>query len=1069
MADTDDDKIRSIMEIMAKFGDRTGALQKALDEITGKASGTLKSFDALRNSSYVLTDSINKLASRQRQAVTDEDKARTAIMSNRKITEDTKAAMKDLYRQLRESKITEEELQRAEDSLIRSINERQDLTEEEKQQALEAIERGNRRAKTEESLAHAGKIAAGVLGSVATAGGKVLDAYKGNDQLAIAGASLSGVAGLATDAISGVGKGAGAVGATLSTSLNPRMQGLGKALEVAGPLVDALGSGLSKVAGVALPFLQGELNKFSQAFDQASKAGAVFGDGLTGMVKASGDAGLTVSSFAKVIDQNREAISQSGLGMVDGAKLVGQVGKTLKDSNVQQGLMNLGFSLEDQAAMTADVIAQMRKTSGRMLGAQEVAPAVAEYAKNLRLLGSITGEDVAAKTKAIEKANQELALQAKLAKMDINQADFKLAMDAMTEQEQQNLRDRIIFGQVINQEGAQAESLNKAMGDKGQAIFQALQQGQLNAEKMIDINGDFGPAVKKGALALADTLGTAAVGTGDASLKALSKGQLDLINQANIFTAEAIANAKKNNKDALAGEDPATKNLMAAKVAANDMAISLQNVSIKAMPAYTKALEESTKAMKNTIDTFTSGKMDWGSIVGAVGTAIAGVVGSIASAAIGGMIMNKITGGGAGGGLLSGLLGGGGGGAGPAAGPSGGARGGPLGGLLGGGGGPAGPGGGPGGGAGGLIGNVADGMSKLGPMLASIGEGAGKAIGGIMKGIATGLEAFNKPQILGGAAILGASITLIGAGIAGAAWIMGKLLPTLAEGLQGFADIDGENLISVGQGIAALGAGLAVFGVGGALGAVGNVIGNLVEGFGKLFGGKSQVEKLKEFADLGPGLSLTGAGMLKFNEGLKAFSTMDPKAIDAVATAAARLAAITEKSTSSKVLESITSMFGSKPAEAQPTAASGTTAGNQPATNTAPAGPASAAAGIFRMVDSFPQEMVDSIKSKSTFFGPSKGTPVKIGSNPGTMSGADFAGTASALSADNAAVSKMTATTDTVVEQKAQAEEIRKATDTETMQKMLDSLDGLRKTMTEMLDISRSIADHTERTARGVQ
>ena len=117
MADTDDDKIRSIMEIMAKFGDRTGALQKALDEITGKASGTLKSFDALRNSSYVLTDSINKLASRQRQAVTDEDKARTAIMSNRKITEDTKAAMKDLYRQLRESKITEEELQRAEDSL----------------------------------------------------------------------------------------------------------------------------------------------------------------------------------------------------------------------------------------------------------------------------------------------------------------------------------------------------------------------------------------------------------------------------------------------------------------------------------------------------------------------------------------------------------------------------------------------------------------------------------------------------------------------------------------------------------------------------------------------------------------------------------------------------------------------------------------------------------------------------------------------------------------------------------------------------------------------------------------
>ena len=201
-------------------------------------------------------------------------------------------------------------------------------------------------------------------------------------------------------------------------------------------------------------------------------------------------------------------------------------------------------------------------------------------------------------------------------------------------------------------------------------------------------------------------------------------------------------------------------------------------------------------------------------------------------------------------------------------------------------------------------------MGVLGKIIESLGALGESVISGVLTGLAKGLEAFAKPQIALGAVILGASITAIGAGIAGAAWIMGKLLPTLAEGLQGFADIDGDNLVRVGKGVAALGAGLAVFGVGGALGSVGNVIGSLVDGFGKLFGGKSQVEKLKEFASVGPGLEQTGTGLIKFNQGISLLVKTDIDKIDKLSDALTRLNKANDKGFGQRTMDKL---FGESP------------------------------------------------------------------------------------------------------------------------------------------------------------
>lgn len=148
-------------------------------------------------------------------------------------------------------------------------------------------------------------------------------------------------------------------------------------------------------------------------------------------------------------------------------------------------------------------------------------------------------------------------------------------------------------------------------------------------------------------------------------------------------------------------------------------------------------------------------------------------------------------------------------------------------------------------GIGGAIQGLAEGIAKG---VAAVGKGIGNALGGILQGLAKGLAAFANPAILVGAGILGGAITLIGAGVAGAAWIMGKSLPTFAEGLNSFANIDGDNLVNVAKGIGAIGLAMAAMGAGGAAGSVGTAVSGVVDGIMGFFGADDPLDKINEFA-----------------------------------------------------------------------------------------------------------------------------------------------------------------------------------------------------------------------------
>ena len=237
-----------------------------------------------------------------------------------------------------------------------------------------------------------------------------------------------------------------------------------------------------------------------------------------------------------------------------------------------------------------------------------------------------------------------------------------------------------------------------------------------------------------------------------------------------------------------------------------------------------------------------------------------------------------------------------------------------------------------GGEGGGLMKGIGAGLKSLGGGLAGLGTGLGKGIQGLLTGIAKGIGAFGKPNVLLGAAamvILAGSVYVMGkalqtfqdldwetigkgmvavaglgvlgaiagtaaplllagaaalGGLGAALWIIGEAMQAvgagfdaMTEGLQKLADMDGDNLLGVAAGIAALGGAMAVFAAGQAAAGLGTLVSNLLT-----IGQDSPVEQLIKIGNVGPGLLNASTGVEGLAKGMAQFSKVDSDSMDAV-------------------------------------------------------------------------------------------------------------------------------------------------------------------------------------------
>ena len=186
---------------------------------------------------------------------------------------------------------------------------------------------------------------------------------------------------------------------------------VGMALEVLGSILGITGKKAAEFSGEAIKYLGEEVKKTQKAFTEVTSTGAEFAGGMTELRERAFDAGLDVNQFSKVIKDSTAELSLMGLGLAESAKRVGAVSKELRNSDLGMQLRKLGYTVEEQAELGAQVSANLN-ASGRLRSTsdKEVANITAQYGRDLKILADITGEDA---KKAMEKARLQ-AMEADL-------------------------------------------------------------------------------------------------------------------------------------------------------------------------------------------------------------------------------------------------------------------------------------------------------------------------------------------------------------------------------------------------------------------------------------------------------------------------------------------------------------------------------------------------------------------------------------------------------------------------------------------------------------------------------
>lgn len=494
-------------------------------------------------------------------------------------------------------------------------------------------------------------------GLASAAGGAVKSLQGGASGIDVAAGIMGAGIDAAGDAAKIAGAAVGGLGA-LASSTNPYVKTLGVIASVAGPAIAGIGESASKMAKFGLEVVQKELEKTITAFNTMSKSGALFADGMTGMRNAAGNAGLTVDSFSKVVSERSAELGAAGIGVTEATKRMGGVAKSFSETigasgkSVQMELRNLGYSLEEQAGLIAETMADLnRRGTARGMTDQQIASATAQYAQDLRTLSAITGEDAKSKMAAAKAAANQIAFQNKLAEMDPTQAkQLTDSMATMTAQQKKDFMEMQLFGTVVNETGAIMMASNRGYANSMQQFNDAANEGALTVEKASAIQAE------NSQLALEDRKNLTAIGLAQAATGAFTEvanAGLEAMQNFQTYTKESVEAAKaatdgqKNTQDAL------TNSVMGSAKAADELRVAIQD---KLTPAITKFAEYSEKILKSLDKTIkeSSGEessLNWGgAAVGAlsgagtgamIGSAIpiiGNAVGAAVGAAIGGGI-----------------------------------------------------------------------------------------------------------------------------------------------------------------------------------------------------------------------------------------------------------------------------------------------------------------------------------------------------------------------------------------------------------------------------------------------
>lgn len=374
-----------------------------------------------------------------------------------------------------------------------------------------------------------------------------------------------------------------------------------KAVASAIPFLGGLIGGLTE-AGVGLlkflnDFLSNQLQRIITDYSKIGDSGVILARGLSDLQKYANNAGISMSDFADALVANQKHIQDTGLGMTLGAQKFSQaITEVTKGADqTSKKMFEMGFSFADQAEIVAASMGNLARTTDiQRVNAQTIAKDSLEYAKNLRIISDITGENAKQQIDEQRKASLQLAVQAKLATMGTDaQEKFRAELSAIPESLRTAFIQKLTLGTVVDTQSNIFLTQNKAASQAIDSAVTNLSDSSLTvagatkkvlesfavAQKELVSGNNISPILS--AIAIAGVGGVAgAAGT------FVDKIDSELVR----YSKDGIEKAIKAQTELVNHTDPLTANVAQLNVTMMSFNATIENLAIGAVTTYSNIL-----------------------------------------------------------------------------------------------------------------------------------------------------------------------------------------------------------------------------------------------------------------------------------------------------------------------------------------------------------------------------------------------------------------------------------------------------------------------------------------------
>lgn len=230
--------------------------------------------------------------------------------------------------------------------------------------------------------------------------------------------------------------------------------------QAAGALSDipVIGGTLSTMLGAVASASEDVYNEYTKL----AATGANFNGSFVGIVNSATQAGLTFEQFSSIIASNSHTMMLLGGTTEAGAKRFSELGKVMKDSKVNDQLLQMGYTTEQINSGMASYIGIIGQTGALdKMSTQEIADSSAGYLKELDALAKITGKTRDEKQKEHEALQKDAQFRALTSKMSAEEQKQMMSfITSFPESSQGAIKDMISTGTATTQAAKDFAALN---------------------------------------------------------------------------------------------------------------------------------------------------------------------------------------------------------------------------------------------------------------------------------------------------------------------------------------------------------------------------------------------------------------------------------------------------------------------------------------------------------------------------------------------------------------------------------------------------------------------------------